>query len=208
MTDLAYRSRTRSVKRNDASGSGSVLLYLVPGYGRDYLPLPSDLPPWWSYPQDAVLRSTIQHEGMWASAVSIMATKAAALAWDVESTPLRAKRARELLLHADGGAGGGGGWVPFLGKHITAYTCTNNGAFIEIERQTRAYGSSVRAIHHLPSGRCQRTGDAAYPVLYRDLAGREHELPWHAVLTFADQPDEEERYFGVGHCAAERAYRA
>lgn len=207
MTDLAYRTRRRSVKRDDLGPLA--VTYLLPFYDATWLPLPATPGVWWSPAQDAVLRSTIQHEGMWASAIAIATTKLASLAWDVESTQPRVRaRAQELLLNADGGPAAGGGWASFAEKQVAAYLLTNNGAFFEIERETRAYGSRIRAIHHLPSGRCRRTGDPERPVIYTDLRGAEHALPWHAVVSLVDQPDEEERHGGVGHCAAERAYTA
>jgi hypothetical protein len=45
-------------------------------------------------------------------------------------------------------------------------------------------------------------------VIYRDKKGREHELKAHQVITMSELPDPSETFFGVGKCAASRAYKA
>jgi len=99
------------------------------------------------------------------------------------------------------------GWTPFLSKHLQDYLLGDNGAFIEIVRQTASLNSAVIGMVHLDASRCQRTGDPEIPVLYTDRKGRIHELKRYEVIDITDMPDPREIYFGVGHCAASRAYR-
>jgi len=55
---------------------------------------------------------------------------------------------------------------------------------------------------------CTRSGDPDTPVIYRDRRGGYHEMKAHQVMMFSDMPDPGETYYGVGHCAAGRAYNA
>lgn len=204
MTDpAAYHSYDGSVRQFDLPGqAGGVVRLNLYGMGQ-WIPqaLPPDLPPLGER-RDLLLRKTLYVEGLWASAVSIAITKMASLAWDVESTaPRLGQRAQDLLLHADGGAG----WVQFLSKHLRAFYCNNKGAFIEVARASRVYGSRVVGIHHLPSSRCEPTNDPDIPIIYRSLDGREHEMRWWQVLRLTDMPSDEDDPLG-GICAAQRAY--
>jgi hypothetical protein len=78
---------------------------------------------------------------------------------------------------------------------------------LEIVRASSGYGSKILGLMHLDSHRCTRTGDPSIPVLYRDLKGAEHQLRAHQVLMFADMPEPSESYYGVGNCAASRAWK-
>ncbi|MCB0079135.1 MAG: hypothetical protein KDD73_17165, partial [Anaerolineales bacterium] len=205
MTDQ-YRDQKNSVQRGDlpmlATGGGAAL-FLIPAYDQmgPYRPAPYDLPPDLAG-RDQWLRQSPKLETMWANAVGIATTKMAAWQWDVESSvPIRAKRARELLLHADGG-----GWVRFVSKIGRDYLTTSNGMFIEIERFGKGYGSRIKALHHLDSARCRRTGDPEIPVVYTSLDGREHEMRYWQVLAFSDMPETAAEKLGIGFPAAQRAW--
>lgn len=63
-------------------------------------------------------------------------------------------------------------------------------------------------IAHLDAGRCVRTGDAEYPVIYTDLKNKDHKLRWWQVLTLEDMPSPIEDMYGVGTCAITRVMRA
>ena len=162
-----------------------------------------DLPPYWSMQRDAVLLGTLFREPVWAAAVSKAINKETAKSWKVESEiDLRAKRAQELFVSFDGNRG----WVGGMAKHLQSYLLTGNGAFVEIVRATAAAGARILGLVPLDSLRCLRTGDAAIPVIYRDRKGNEHEMKDYQVFMLSDMPDQSELWYGVGHCAAERAY--
>lgn len=164
------------------------------------------LPPYWSVQRDFALAQTPHLSDMWAGALSKAITKYAARGFkvaDSEDSKLRVKRAQDLFLYA----GGPDLWEVFIAKHLRNYLTSDNGAFVEVVRATKAYGSRILGIMHLDSQRCTRTGDPEIPVLYRDKLNREHMLRAHQVLCFADMPDPADTWNGVGLCAASRAWK-
>lgn len=169
--------------------------------------LPPSIPMRYSTKRDQILKSTIYQEPMWAAALSIAITKMASMSWEISGheKPTTTKRLQKLLLNAGGASVG---WVTFLQKHLRDYLTTDNGAFIEIVRAKKSAGSRIVGINHLDSGRCTRTGDPKYPVLYMDRQGKEHKLRDYQVIALSDMPDPSDTYFGVGVCAANRAYKA
>ena len=62
-------------------------------------------------------------------------------------------------------------------------------------------------IAHLDSGRCQRTGDPQFPVIYTDINGYPHKMAWWQVTTLEDMPSPIESMNGVGVCALSRVFR-
>lgn len=200
----------KSVTANDVGqvSNGGVIRLMLPlaSFGIDQLSLPPTLPPYWTLQRDFTLSATIHKEAMWAAAVGIAITKSASLSWEVTSEiPLRVKRTQDLLLGADGSRVG---WVSFIAKHLRDFLCTDNGAFIEIVRATKSAGSQIIGLRHLDSKRCTRTGDPEIPVIYRDRMGAIHEVKDYQVMMLADMPDPSDTYYGVGLCAASRAYPA
>jgi 2'-5' RNA ligase len=202
----------KSVTKDDyttVSSDGGVVSLFVPFFSwtqQDNLTLPPEAPPYWTQQRDVVLRATIHNEAMWAGAVGIAIAQMASLAWEVQSEiPLRANRAQDILLQADGHRVG---WVGFLSKQLRDYLLTDNGQFAEIVRATSSVGSKIVGLKHLDSLRCTRTGDPERPVVYRDRRGRMHVLRDYQVLMLSDMPDPSDTYFGVGTCAASRAYAA
>lgn len=198
----------KSVTEGDLGkvSNGAVLQIIVPFYqGSDRVPLPPQLPPYWSYQRDMTLRSTIYHEAMWAASVSIAICKVSSMSWVFEgkTSAKKLKQAQELLLFADGQQVG---WMGFIQKHLRDYLTTDNGGFIEIVRAHKGAGSRIVGIRHLDAIRCQRTGDPDIPVIYRDKMGRMHEMKDYQVMLFSDMPDPSETYYGVGVCAATRSY--
>lgn len=202
-----FRNLAKSVKKNEAAlmSQNGFAYFLVPYSNPYYVSIPYDLPydDWLS--RDKWLRFSTSMETMWASAIAIAVSKLQSLAVNISGdVPLRVKRAQELLLNADGGRG----WVPFVGKVGRDYLTTNNGGFYEIERYTGAMGSRIKALHHLDSLRCRRTGDNEIPVIYMGLDGREYELRYYQVIDLCDQPDCRAESRGQGECAAQRAWPA
>lgn len=167
------------------------------------------LPPYWTPTRDYYLLATLGMENMWASAISKATSKQAALGFTIADqldSGQRVKRGQHLFLSADKVKGLSSGWVPFIKKHLQSYLLTDNGGFVEIIRYTKAAGSRIMGIAHLDPLRCIRTGDPEIPVLYRDLKGVEHELKSYQVFAFSDSPHPSETFYGVGRCAASRAW--
>ena len=191
--------------------SGGVLRLMVPflsigATDPQAIGTPPQPPPYWTFNRDAILRATVFQEAMWAASVGIAITKMASLSWSiVGDIPLRVKKAQSLLLSADGSRYG---WSGFLAKQVRDYLTCDNGSHFEIVRATSALGSKITGLRHLSSLRCMRTGDPDIPIIYRDRRGRWHELKDYQVVSLADMPDADETYYGVGLCAASRAYNA
>lgn len=198
---------TKSVTRNNILpvSKGGVIQLIVPmTFGIDRAPLPPEPPAYWSLQRDMVLRTTVHKESMWAAAVGIAITKIGSLSWEIRGeVAKRIKDNQELFINADGTKTG---WVGFISKHLRDYITTDNGAFVEIVRASKAKGSKIVGIKHLDSLRVTRTGDPDIPVLYRDKVGRVHELRDHQIFSMADMEDPSETWYGVGLSAASRAY--
>lgn len=208
-SDVLKKSVTANNYTDDAGRKdGPVMRFMVGDgqYGSGFMNgLPPYPPPYWSFQRDDLLRSTVYFESMWASAIYIATTKIGSLAWKVVGdVPLQVRRAQELLLQADSN----NSWVSFISKHLRDFLLTDNGAFIEIIRASSAAGSKVLGLMQLDSRRCMRTGDPDIPIIYRDRKGGEHEMRSHQVIAMSDMPDPAEMWYGVGLCAASRAYRA
>jgi hypothetical protein len=167
--------------------------------------LPPAPPDYWSHWRDLVLRNTVFHAPLWASAVHMASTQQAAQRWDIKGGPTQKKRAQALLNNFGFGVAG---WHSDLMKGLRDYWTTDNGQFILILREAKSRASRIVGLAHLDSLRCTRTGDLDTPVLYRDKQGNEHELKAWQVITLVDMPDPGEGFNGVGLCAASRAYRA
>jgi len=61
-------------------------------------------------------------------------------------------------------------------------------------------------INHLDAGRCYVTGNPVYPILYYSLwDGKLHKMHASRVYMIVDDPIPDERYFGLGTSALERA---
>lgn len=161
------------------------------------------LPAYGTKAADAVLSETPMIENMWASAVNTAIKKQSALGFTIQDTTessRRVKEAQSLLLNFDGA------YMLGIERHLRDYLTTDNGAFIEIIRQTSASGSRVVGLKHLDSLRCYRTGDPMRPVVYVDRAGRHHLLRDYQVISLADMPSSRVESFGYGMSAARRAF--
>lgn len=202
MPDAEVLKKSVTAADYPTTPSSGILHFLVsPSYGQGGN---VDLPPFWSAGRDAVLSGTIFRESIWAGALKVAISKRTTKDWTVDSDiPIRAKRAQQLFLDIDGGRG----WTYGLSKVLQAFLTTGNGAIIEIVRATGAAGSRILGLVPLDPLRVTRTGNSNAPYLYRDRQGREHELKDYQAFDIVDTPDPGELYFGVGHCAAERAYK-
>jgi hypothetical protein len=202
--DFLYKSVTAG-DLGEVAANGVIRL-IIPwaGYGHDGIALPPKPPLYWSPARDVILRSTVFQDAMWAGAIGIAITKMVSMAFEITSkVPKRQKEMQELLLNADGD-----GYVSHISKGLRDYLTTDNGQFIEVVRQSKSLSSKIIGLRHLDSYRCTRTGDPETPVIYRDRKGRIHEMKDYQVLMLSDMPDPGETYYGVGLCAASRAYSA
>jgi hypothetical protein len=177
------------------------------GWGADSNQLLPDLPPTgWSRLRDQVLASTPRYEPFWNGAVKKAIAKGVTQQSDLKYKE-RNKPAAERLQELFKASNGRRGFKHFLNQHLQDYFLTDNGAFIEIDRENNKQpGSRIIGLYHLDSLRCYRTGDPDRPVIYQDLRGKFHYLTWWQVWDISDTPNARNIYYGVGDCAAGGAY--
>jgi hypothetical protein len=206
MNDILKRSVTEG-DYNKSDGGFSVLL--GPASWGSQIGLlagvkgANGLPPYTSKSADIILSETPFIENMWASALNTAITKQCGLGFTIEDdseSNRRIKQAQQLLINFDGR------YTQGLSKHLRDYLTTDNGAFIEIVRQSNARGSKVIGLRHLDSIRCFRTGDPQKPVVYMDMSGKHHLLNDYDVVMMSDMPSPRTEYRGYGICAARRAF--
>lgn len=192
----------RSVTRADHPDSprGGVYRFQFPAM----LEFETTLPRYGTIYRDRYLRYSTLRESQWASAVHIAQTKVASLDAEItgETDGTRLKHWQELWVQVDRNQSPSA----YLQKGVRDFLTTNNGQFIEVVRATQGQGSRIIGLVHLDSLRCRRTGAEDVPVIYTDLMGVEHELRDYQVIMLSDDPDPGDQFFGMGHCAAERAY--
>lgn len=212
MTYLAEQlARRESITQADYSHErGLGILNFYPSLATQSTP---GLPGYWAPSRDIALKATLSLESMWSAAVYKAVSKQTSLGFTVDDAKDRqnkARKAQSLFLHADYVKGRPvGGWVPFLTRHLLDVLLTDNGGFVEIIRASPAVGSRVLGLAHLDSHRCERTGDAEFPVIFTGLDGRRHVLREHQVVCFADMAGALPGAYGklgMGFCAASRAY--
>jgi hypothetical protein len=195
-------------------------------------PTYTDLPIYWTPRRDWALSATPKKEAMWANVVAIATTKFAAHGYtikDSKNSDRRVSASQDLFKRADGGQG----WVLFAQKLMRDMLTTDNGCFARIRRDddetvqikvkewiagaeqqgfadaavtSSRPGAKITGLYHLDSLRCTRTGNLVYPLRYMPVNGVQQILRWDQILMYADQPSPRAELFGVGECAADRAY--
>lgn len=199
-------------------------------------PTYTDLPRYWSWQRDAVLAATPEKESMWAGAIARVATKFAAHGYVIKDSGKSGRKiaaSQELLTRADGGQGWVPFAQKLVQDLITTdngvfirvrrageetqrvrlketLTVSDAGypeqGISEIAVSRAPTGGRVLGLYHLDSLRCTRTGNLAYPVRYVAMNGEIQLLRYDQVLLYADMPSPRAELFGVGRCAAGRAY--
>jgi len=210
MTDTL--DRRRSVTRGDftlgpATADGGIFVWQVFDPGAITSPAPSlPLPSRQTWTVDAVLAGTLMLEDMWAGALNQAVTKLAVRDFEVsdsDDSTLRTRRAQDLLLNFDGPIE----WRSGINKTAQDFLLSRNGCFIEVERVSKTPNSKIRALWHLDTHRCRRTGNPDWPVVYWSLDSKWHPLRSDQVIFFADMPSPRAELYGIGVPAAERAFK-
>jgi len=164
------------------------------------------IPAWGTAPvvRDRALREFWPTEPWLASAVASLAARNGAFSWTLEGPPRTCARIQESLHLSDFGAG----WVSFIERVSCDLYTQDNGAFIEVIRDGAGPSAPFLGLAHLDSGRCVRTGNREFPVLYTDQENQQHKMAWWQVIPFTDFPSPVETMNGVGLCAVSRILRA
>lgn len=169
------------------------------------------VPAWWSTARDMALRRFWKESDHLAGALYTMIAKMTSIPFRVvpvdPSNLAHMEEAQEREESLRAGAEFGDGWQVFYAKFIEDLLSQDNGAFAEIIGPGDPAGPLMGApvsIAHLDSWRCQRTGNPEYPVIYRDMDGRQYKLHYTRVLFTSQMPSPIADMFGVGFCAVSR----
>jgi len=199
LSDIRVHSVTRE-NVQDAKNSPFLVQFLVPTVGGQ-----DELPMYGTKARDYYLRLSPFRDSMWASAIHIATTKIASMSTEFTGDAQRLRNyAHQILMNAEDGEG----QVCFLSKQVRDFLTTDNGCFTEIVRGSGARGARILGVMHLDSLRCTRTGDPSMPVIYRDWKNTEHYLKDYQVLRYSDMPTAAESFWGMGLCAASRAWNS
>jgi hypothetical protein len=165
-------------------------------------------------PRDKRLREFWPTETLLAGTVAEMALKNSSYAWEIRHPADSIAQALTEMLNS-AIAGDSFGWIPFMQRLSEDLYTQDNGAFIELIRDEgtdanssfKAERAPVIGIANLDAGRCQRTGNPEYPVIYTDRTSQQHKLAWYQVIPMSDFPSSMETMNGVGYCAVTRVLR-
>jgi hypothetical protein len=165
---------------------------------------------WWprgSKQRDAQLRWVFHQDqnGMARGAISGISKKVSNVSWKINGPPSQVQYYQDVL----GQAHFGHGWEYLQKLATTDFLTQSYGAIFEIAGPGDPLTPLLEAptgLNHLDAGRCYVTGNPIYPLLYYSLwDGKLHKLHASRVYMMVDDPDPDERYFGIGTCALERA---
>lgn len=191
-----------SVPRNESGG-----VYFVNWMARAGL----SISPWWSFSRDVELRRFWKKGDHLSGAVYTMEARLAAIPFKIvprnPSDKQQAQQANELTEYLYQTAQYGEGWDSFYSQWVEDLITQDNGAFAEIIGYGDKTGPLVGrplSIVHLDSSKCQRTGNAIYPVIYTDNDGKRYKLHYTRVMFKSQMTSPIAEMYGVGFCAVSR----
>lgn len=161
--------------------------------------------------RDQELRSFWPSESWLASVVYLVSIRNASFAWEIVGSDPSKPRPKNtinavtrLLKRSDRGYG----WKKLMLKTCIDLYTQDNAVVWEIIRKRNSPNAPVINIAHLDSGRCTRTGDPQYPIIYEDRYGNERILKWWQVRTIEEFPSPIEGAYGVQYSAVTRCLLA
>jgi hypothetical protein len=142
---------------------------------------------------------------LWQGARSGVIKKLANVSYKINGPPAKVQYYQDIL----GNAHFGHGWEYLQKLTIRDFLTQGYGAIFEIAGPgdpDKPLLEAPTGLNHLDAGRCYVTGNPIYPLLYYSLwDGKLHKMHASRVYMLVDDPDPDERYFGIGTCALERA---
>lgn len=168
-------------------------------------------PAWWSASRDQWLRQFWKQGDHLSGAVYTFTSKMTAIPVKVIPRDLgdreAVKQAAILTDIVNDAPGFGAGWVEEYGRFVEDLVTQDNGAFMEVigfgPKNGPIVGNPV-GLAHLDSGRCMRTGNATYPIIYTDYDGQRYKLHYTRVIMASQMPSPRLEMFKVGFCAVSR----
>jgi len=170
--------------------------------------------PWWSRQRDRELRQ-FWKDGLYGSALMTLAqSKIASMPMRIEardkSISSHVSQAAELTVLMQTNSGFGEGWYQTMLRFSEDYLGQDNGAFMEILGPGEPDGpikGAVFGLRHLDAGRCQRTGNPIYPVIYHGEDGHMYKMHFGRIFMMSQMPSADIKMRGVGLCSVSRSLR-
>lgn len=169
------------------------------------------LPPWWSARRDVELRKFWKKVDPLAGAVYALEAKMATIPFRVEPKDytIRAHQdqADRFAFMLGNATEWGKGWPTFFGKWIQDLLTQDNGAFAEIIGEGDPDGpiqGMPLSLASLDSGRCSRTSNPEFPVVYQATDGKRYRLHYTRVAYASLQPSPIAEMHDVGFCSVSK----
>ncbi len=206
MTNQAGAPSTLQRRSVQTTGTGSALELAGDGFVLSLASVADSFTPWGRAPKirDRQLREFWPTEPILASALYSICIRNANFSWTLEGGPETVKIVQEIMHNSDFGRG----WQHFITKVCIDLFSQDNGAFIEVIRQSDSPTSPVVGFAHLDSFRCTRTGNPDFPVVYIDRLGVLHRMAWYQVEALSEFPSPVETMYNMQLCAVSRILRA
>lgn len=177
------------------------------------VPSGSSIPAWWSRSRDLWLRNFYRNVDGLKIAVYTFSAKVLNVPMhivardnSIRSHVEEAEQIEESLLSNSGITSG---WHDEMSKFITDFLTVDNGGFAYImgspNRADRPLVGAATGIYHLDSMRVTRTGNAEFPIIFRDRDGSLYKIHYTRCISLSDLPSPELDMNGVGLCAVTRA---
>lgn len=193
----------QSAQRTNVTGISPVLLYMRAGG--------DVISAWWSPYRDTQLRAFWKKSDHLSGALYNMISKMTAIPFTMipadMSNESYVKDANTMFDRLMYGAQFGEGWVSFFSKFVEDLLSTDNGAFAEVIGEGDPSGpieGMPISVAHLDSGRCTRTGNSEFPVVYQDTDGKLYKLHYSRVIYTSQMTSPIAEMNGVGFCSCSR----
>src|SRR3990167_2702634 len=205
--EQTIQSQTRKPVDVDR-GTGTTGVFLVGWMARSGILIP----PWWSKKRDTELRKFWKSGDHLSGAIYTMESKMTAIPRKViardNSIREHVQQAEFITKIINEASQFGEGWEAFFAPWLEDLLTQDNGGFAEIigdgPKDGPIIGSPI-SLAHLDSYRCQRTGNAEFPVVYTDTDGRKYKLHFSRVMLASQMPSPVAEMNKVGFCAVSRA---
>jgi len=169
---------------------------------------PDRIPPHWSSSRDIWIRNFYRTVDALNVATETFISKATGIELWVAPKDNNVKRHMEqasqftYALHNQTGVFAG--FEDHFTRYIDDYLSQDNGAFMVVMGRGRADGPIIgpaTGLYHLDSARCQRTGNAEYPVIYHHTDSKRYKIHYTRIISQVQRPSPKQELYGVGFCA-------
>jgi len=161
------------------------------------------VPEWGVAPaaRDRYLRQFYKTENVLAAAIAIVASRNAAMEWKLTGPKNAVTTCHNMLSNANMTKG----MTNFVWQLSVDLYTQDKGAFVEIvKRNPDDPNSGTIGLNILDPESCMLTGNALHPVIYQDLAGKYHKLPWYRVYHATEMETSDQKKRGLQVSAVSR----